>query len=162
MSNYTKTTNFTAKDSLPSGDSAKVIKGSEFDTEFDAIETASATKADTASPTFTGNVTIPKLTLTGEFIETVYALSGTTPALDPANGTIQTWTLTGNSTPTSSLAAESILLMVADGTSYTITWTTVNPTWVDGAAPALPATGYAVILLWNVGGTVYGLGVGSV
>ncbi len=65
MSNYTKTTNFTAKDSLPSGDSGKIIRGSEFDTEFDAIETASATKANTASPTFTGTVTIPALAFTG-------------------------------------------------------------------------------------------------
>tara|TARA_R100001480_G_scaffold144488_1_gene142461 strand:- start:304 stop:486 length:183 start_codon:yes stop_codon:yes gene_type:complete len=58
MSNYTKTTNFTAKDSLPSGDSGKVIRGSEFDTEFNAIATANATKADLASPTFTGTVTV--------------------------------------------------------------------------------------------------------
>ena len=65
MSNYTKTTNFTAKDSLPSGDSGKIIRGSEFDTEFNAISTASATKADLASPTFTGTVTIPNLTFTG-------------------------------------------------------------------------------------------------
>jgi hypothetical protein len=65
MSNYTKTTNFTAKDSLPSGDSGKVIRGSEFDTEFNAISTAVATKANTASPTFTGTVTIPALTFTG-------------------------------------------------------------------------------------------------
>jgi hypothetical protein len=50
---------------LPSGDSGKIIRGSEFDTEFDAIATASATKADLASPTFTGTVTIPNLTLTG-------------------------------------------------------------------------------------------------
>ena len=65
MSNYTKTTNFTAKDTLPSGDSGKIIRGSEFDTEFDAIETASATKADLASPTCTGTVTIPALAFTG-------------------------------------------------------------------------------------------------
>lgn len=65
MSNYTKTTNFTAKDSLPSGDSGKIIRGSDFDTEFDAIATAIATKANTASPTFTGTVTIPALTFTG-------------------------------------------------------------------------------------------------
>ncbi len=65
MSNYTKTTNFAAKDSLSSGDSNKVIRGSEFNTEFDAIVTAVATKADLASPTFTGTVTIPTLTLTG-------------------------------------------------------------------------------------------------
>ena len=65
MSNYTKTTNFTAKDTLPSGDSGKIIRGSEFDTEFNAIATASATKADLASPTFTGTVTIPALNFTG-------------------------------------------------------------------------------------------------
>ena len=65
MSDYTKTTNFTAKDSLPSGDSGKVIRGSEFDTEFTAISTAIATKANLASPTFTGTVTIPNLILTG-------------------------------------------------------------------------------------------------
>jgi len=65
MSNYTKTTNFTAKDSLPSGDSGKVIRGSEFDTEFNAISAAIASKANTASPTFTGTVTIPALTFTG-------------------------------------------------------------------------------------------------
>jgi hypothetical protein len=65
MSNYTKTTNFAAKDSLPSGDAGKIIQGTEFNTEFDNIATAVATKADRASPTFTGTVTIPNLTFTG-------------------------------------------------------------------------------------------------
>lgn len=65
MSNYTKTTDFAAKDSLPSGDSGKIIRGSEFETEFDDIATAIATKADLASPTFTGTVTIPALTFSG-------------------------------------------------------------------------------------------------
>ena len=57
MSNYSKTTDFEAKDSLPTGDSGKIIRGSEFETEFDAISTAIATKADTAGPTFTGTLT---------------------------------------------------------------------------------------------------------
>jgi len=65
MSNYTKTTNFAAKDSLPSGDAGKIIQGTEFNTEFDDIATAIATKANTDSPTFTGTVTIPNLTFTG-------------------------------------------------------------------------------------------------
>jgi hypothetical protein len=65
MSNYTKTTNFAAKDSLPSGDAGKIIQGTEFNTEFDDIAVAIATKANTASPTFTGTVTIPNLTFTG-------------------------------------------------------------------------------------------------
>ena len=65
MSNYTKVVDFAAKDSLPSGDSGKIIRGSEFETEFDNISTAIATKADTLSPIFTGTVTIPDLTFTG-------------------------------------------------------------------------------------------------
>jgi hypothetical protein len=47
MSNYTQTTNFTAKDSLPSGTLAKRIRGSEFDVEFSAIVAAVSSKADT-------------------------------------------------------------------------------------------------------------------
>lgn len=65
MSNYTKTTNFTAKDTLPTGNAAKIIKGTDFDTEFDALVTAVASKADTANPTFTGTVTIPTLNVSG-------------------------------------------------------------------------------------------------
>lgn len=59
MSNYTKTTNFLAKDSLPEADSGKIIKGSEFDTEFNALQTAVNTKADLASPALTGVPTAP-------------------------------------------------------------------------------------------------------
>jgi len=65
MSNYTKTTDFAAKDSLPSGNAGKIIKGTEFETEFDNLATAVATKADLAGPTFTGTVTIAALTFNG-------------------------------------------------------------------------------------------------
>ena len=57
MSDYTKTVDFAAKDSLPSGNSGKIIKGTEFETEFDNIATAIATKANLAGPTFTGVLT---------------------------------------------------------------------------------------------------------
>ena len=56
MTDYTITTNFGAKDSLPSGNAGKVIKGEEFTTEFTNIQTAVNTKADTAGDTFTGVV----------------------------------------------------------------------------------------------------------
>ena len=65
MSNYTVTTDFAAKDSLPSGDSGKIIRGTEFSTEFTNIATAVTTKANVDSPVFTGTVTIPALTFTG-------------------------------------------------------------------------------------------------
>ena len=66
MSNYTKTTNFATKDSLPSGNAAKIVRGTEIDTEFNNIATASATKARLQlSPTFTGTVTAATVNVTG-------------------------------------------------------------------------------------------------
>jgi hypothetical protein len=61
MSNYTKTTDFAAKDDLPTGNTNKIIRGAEFDDEFNNIQTAINTKANIASPTFTGTVIIPTL-----------------------------------------------------------------------------------------------------
>ena len=60
MSNYTKTVNFAAKDSLPSGNAAKIVKGTEIDTEFNNIATAIATKADSGVIT-DGSITTAKL-----------------------------------------------------------------------------------------------------
>lgn len=54
MTNYTKLTDFASKDTLPTGNAAKIVKGTEIDDEFEAIETAVATKANINSPTFTG------------------------------------------------------------------------------------------------------------
>lgn len=65
MSNYVKSVNFTAKDTLPTGNASKVVRGAELDTEYTAIAVAVSTKADTASPTFTGTVTIADVSITG-------------------------------------------------------------------------------------------------
>ena len=65
MSNYTKATNFAVKDTLASGNPAKIIKGSEIDAEFTSIQTAIATKSDAASPTFTGTLTADTVTVSG-------------------------------------------------------------------------------------------------
>ena len=63
MSDYTKATNFASKDSLSSGNSLKIVKGTEIDTEFNNIATAVATKADLSGPTFTGTPTLPTGTI---------------------------------------------------------------------------------------------------
>jgi len=65
MSNYTKTTNFAAKDSLPSGNANKIVRGTEIDTEYTNIATAVNSKSDTADPTFTGTVTAATVNVTG-------------------------------------------------------------------------------------------------
>jgi hypothetical protein len=59
LASYVKATNFTAKDGLPAGNSSKVVKGAELDTEFTAIAAAVASKADSNSPTFTGTPLAP-------------------------------------------------------------------------------------------------------
>ena len=106
----------------------------------------------------TGNITMSS----GSIVEDVYAISGTTPSLDPDNGSVQTHTLTGNTTYSDSLSAgEAITLMIDDGTAYTVTWPTM--TWVNngGSAPSLATTGYTVIALWKVSTTLYGALVGD-
>lgn len=62
MSEYLKTTNFTAKDSLPAGDVNKKIVGAQFDTEFNNISTAIASKANLSSPALVGVPTAPTAT----------------------------------------------------------------------------------------------------
>jgi hypothetical protein len=76
---YTPATNFGAKDSLPTNDPDKVIKGSEFSTEFTAIQTAFGLAAPAASPTFTGTVTIASVDINGGNIDGT-TIGGTTPA----------------------------------------------------------------------------------
>ena len=149
MSNYTKSTNFTAKDSLPTGDTNKVIRGSEFDTEFDAIQTAVGTKSDLAGPTFTGTATFANLTATG----TVNFTGGSvTTNID--GGTIDGVTI-GGSTPGAGTFS-SLTATTAD-----INAGTVDNTVIGGATPAagtfssLTAT-TADINGGNIDGTVIG------
>jgi len=59
MSDYSKATNFTTKDTLPTGNAGKIVKGTELDTEFTAIASAVASKADISSPALLGTPTAP-------------------------------------------------------------------------------------------------------
>ena len=71
MSNYTKLVDYAAKDALPSGSAGKIVSGIEINTEFAAVQTAVNTKADKASPTFTGTVIMAALTATGTVTLTI-------------------------------------------------------------------------------------------
>ena len=59
MANYLKATDFAAKDALLSGDPNKIVKGTEINDEFNAIQTAVNSKANVASPALTGVPTAP-------------------------------------------------------------------------------------------------------
>jgi hypothetical protein len=101
-------------------------------------------------------------TMTGTIVEDVYALSGTSVSIDPDNGSVQTHTLTANTTYSDGFSeGEAITLMIDDGSAYTITWPTM--TWVNngGSAPTLADTGYTVVALWKVSTTLYGALVGD-
>jgi hypothetical protein len=98
----------------------------------------------------------------GTLTEDVYTISGTSVALEPDNGSVQTHTLSGTTTYTDGFSAgQAITLMVDDGSANTITWPTI--TWVNngGSAPTLATTGYTVIALWKVSTTLYGALVGD-
>ena len=128
--------------------------------EVTLTNTATLTNKTLTAPTMTGAV------LNDGYTEEVYAVpSSTTPALSPTDGSIQTWTLTGVSTPTAGTWADgqSMTLMIDDGTAYTITWTSVAVTWKTdgGSAPTLNTSGYTAIALWKVGSTIYGARVGD-
>ena len=59
MANYLKATDFAAKDALLTGDPNKILKGTEINDEFDSIQTAVNSKANSSSPTFTGTPLAP-------------------------------------------------------------------------------------------------------
>ena len=84
MSNYSKTTDFAAKDALTTGNANKIVKGTEIDDEFSAIQTAVNTKADVNSPTFTGTPAAPTAsaaTNSTQLSTTAYVTSAITTAI---------------------------------------------------------------------------------
>ena len=100
-------------------------------------------------------------TFEGRITEGVHTLSGTSVNLNPTNGTIQTHTLTGNTTYTESFVDGSSLTLMIASTTNTVTWPTIN--WVnnDTLPPELGSTGSTVVSIWHVGGTLYGAFVGN-
>lgn len=109
--------------------------------------------------TLAGTQTLTNKTIT----ETVFAVTGTTPALTATNGAVQTWALTAASTPTNALTSgQSIILVITPG-AYTITWPSV--VWTkqggSGAAPTLFTAGKTSVVLWMVGSQLYGSHLGD-
>jgi len=102
---YAPTTDFSVKDGLASGDTNKIIRGSEFDTEFTNIAADLAAKANLASPTFTG-----------------------TPAAPTASGGTNTTQIATTAFVQSAVSAiSSGVTSVAAGTDITVTGTGSGP-----------------------------------
>lgn len=160
MSSYTKATNFATKDTLPTGDSNKIVKGTEIDNEFNAISGAISSKADIASPTFTGTPAGPTATTgsnTTQLANTAYVKQEITAqalgnmstqaksAVDITGGTIVGITdlaVADGGTGASSITANSVILgnggstlsgnLVAPGTSGNVLKSN-GTTWTSAA-----------------------------
>lgn len=92
MTDYTKTTDFAAKDSLSTGNPSKIVKGTEIDDELVAISGAIGSKADKASPTFTGTPAAPTAasgTSTTQIATTAFAMGAA--ALAVPSGALLQW-----------------------------------------------------------------------
>ncbi len=114
MSNYTKATNFAAKDSLPSGNAGKIIKGTEIDTEFNNIASAISSKADTNSPTLTGTPLAPTAssgTSNTQIATTAFVSAADTTAITnerTATATLTNKTISGSSNTITNLSAANL------------------------------------------------------
>jgi hypothetical protein len=111
--------------------------------------------------------TITNLILDGAINEEEFTITdGAGFSIDPSNGSLQKITLGANRTPAAApggwTAGKGLLLKIADGTAYTITWTTLGVTWVGGSAPTLATTGWTVVALWRDADAIYGKHIGDV
>ena len=146
MANYTKATDFAAKDALTTGDPAKIVKGNEIDAEFNAIATAINSKANTASPTFTGIPAAPTAaagTNTTQLATTAYVLANGVPsgAILMWSGTIATipsgWYLCDGTNGTPNLTNKFIIGADADDGGAAKTSITGSATQTGGSKDAI-------------------------
>lgn len=136
MSNYSKATDFGAKDALPTGNAGKVIYGSEIDDEFDAIQTAVNSKADAAGPVLTGSGTAVNLTVSGTLNATgtlqinSVAVTSTAAELNKLDGVTATTAELNYNDITTLGTVEASKVVTADG-SGNINFNNGNMTNVD-------------------------------
>ena len=145
MSNYTKATNFTAKDALPTGNSGKIVKGTEIDTELTAVASAISSKADLNSPALTGTPTAPTAsaaTNTTQVATTAFVLANAIPSglISMWYGTIASipsgWVLCNGSNSTPDLRNRFIIGAHSDTASVAYSTVTGSNTQTGGTKDA--------------------------
>lgn len=114
----------------------------------------------------TGDVTLAGVqALSGKTItDIVYAIPGTSPAFTAANGGVQTWALSGASTPTDALTTgQSFVLIITPG-AYGITWP-AGMVWTkqggSGTLPTLFTAGKTHVVIYKIGTVLYGSWLGD-
>jgi hypothetical protein len=165
----TTTTNFALV--KPEVGASEDTWGTKINTNLDSLDTLLAARATLTGTQTLTNKTLTDPAITGTILEDIFTITdGAAFEIDPGNGSIQLITLGANRTPkaTNFANGEAVTLMVDDGTAYTLTWTDATfggsgVVWKTdgGVAPTLNTTGYTVIVLFEVGGQVYGARVGD-
>lgn len=113
------------------------------------------------------SATLSNPTFTGAINEESHAWATTTGAVtgefDPANGTVQTVTMTGNITSVTDNMAngEHMLLGIDDGTAYTFVGPAATFVNNGGSPLALATTGYTWFFYWKLAGTLYAANIGN-
>jgi hypothetical protein len=145
MANYTKATNFTAKDGLPTGNSGKIVKGTEIDTELTAVASAISSKADLNSPALTGTPTAPTAsagTNTTQLATTAFVLANAIPSglISMWSGTIASipsgWVLCNGSNSTPDLRNRFIIGAHTDSVGVAYSTVTGSNTQTGGTKDA--------------------------
>jgi hypothetical protein len=112
MSNYSKATNFATKDSLSTGNPSKIVKGTEIDTEFNAIASAISSKVE-ASDISTAIAAIPAVS--GRIVQIVDSVTAT--GVDSSSDSLVATGHTATITPTATTSK--ILILTSFGFAQT-------------------------------------------
>ena len=172
---YTPATNFTAKDSMSTSNPDKVLSGVPFDAEFSAIQTAFASAAPTASPTFSGNANFQAVFTEGDVVvggdllvdgriveDTVVNVSFSgSYTLGSGTAALIYHTLSGSATYTDSVVEGQNITLMLDSGANGVTWP-AGIKWVGGSAPDLDEDNHNIISIWKVNGILFGSWGGSV
>jgi hypothetical protein len=132
----------------------KLVVGADGDDPGGSIYIYDIITANEKSNSSDFNVTASQLKVNSSITETTHTLSGTSVALDPANGTIQTHNLSGPTTYTDSLSDGQSITLLIPPTANTITWPTIK--WQDGTVVQPNASSDTLILIFKIGSTLYG------
>lgn len=103
------------------------------------------------------------LSLGSSIVERIFTITdGASVDINPANGTMQLWTLGASRTPTalSFVNGQSVTITINSGV-YSITWSSVPVTWITAVAPTLSTTALTIIALWKANNVIYGTSVGT-
>ncbi|MBL4754783.1 MAG: tail fiber protein [Flavobacteriales bacterium] len=166
MSQYVKAVNFATKDGLLTGDPLKIVSGTEINDEYNAIQIAVNSKANSNSPVLTGNPTTPTasaLTNTTQIASTQFVTAANTAqSIVLSNAYIAADVVVTEAFETADQVLQDnidALDLIPVGSVFAMPHSTLPEGFLVGDGSAVSRTTYSD--LFALLGTVYGVGDGS-